>query len=91
MEEELPCRCEARRSGPWQSHSEAGNSKGIIHRDLKPGNVWLTAPLAVGAYSNTPLPEGRAEPVAKIGDFGLAVAIDRSRLTMAGMMVGTQH
>ena len=27
--------------------------------------------------------------VAQIGDFGLAVALDRSRLTMAGMMVGT--
>ncbi|MBI2856516.1 MAG: serine/threonine protein kinase, partial [Chloroflexi bacterium] len=27
--------------------------------------------------------------VAKIGDFGLAVAVDRSRLTQAGMMVGT--
>src|SRR5205823_759022 len=26
---------------------------------------------------------------AKIGDFGLAVATDRSRLTQAGMMVGT--
>ena len=26
---------------------------------------------------------------AMIGDFGLAVALDRSRLTMAGMMVGT--
>ncbi len=24
-----------------------------------------------------------------IGDFGLAVALDRSRLTMAGMMIGT--
>ena len=29
------------------------------------------------------------EGVAKIGDFGLAVAIDRSRLTTEGMMVGT--
>ncbi len=27
--------------------------------------------------------------VAKIGDFGLAVAVDRSRLTQQGMMVGT--
>src|SRR5206468_3138860 len=26
---------------------------------------------------------------AKLGDFGLAVAMDRSRLTQAGMMVGT--
>ena len=30
-----------------------------------------------------------ADGVAKIGDFGLAVAVDRSRLTQAGMMVAT--
>ena len=30
-----------------------------------------------------------AAGVAKIGDFGLAVSMDRSRLTQAGMMVGT--
>ncbi len=30
-----------------------------------------------------------SDGVAKIGDFGLAVAIDRSRLTREGMMVGT--
>ncbi len=30
-----------------------------------------------------------AEGTAQIGDFGLAVAVDRSRLTQAGMMVGT--
>ncbi|HEU4759636.1 MAG TPA: protein kinase, partial [Dehalococcoidia bacterium] len=29
------------------------------------------------------------EGTAKLGDFGLAVALDRSRLTMEGMMVGT--
>ena len=30
-----------------------------------------------------------ADGTAKIGDFGLAVAVDRSRLTQEGMMVGT--
>ena len=30
-----------------------------------------------------------ADGVAKIGDFGLAVALDRSRLTLQNMMVGT--
>ncbi len=30
-----------------------------------------------------------ADGTAKIGDLGLAVAVDRSRLTQAGMMVGT--
>ena len=30
-----------------------------------------------------------ADGIAKIGDFGLAVALDQSRLTMHGMMVGT--
>jgi len=30
-----------------------------------------------------------ADGAAKLGDFGLAVALDKSRLTQAGMMVGT--
>jgi serine/threonine protein kinase len=30
-----------------------------------------------------------SDGVAMIGDFGLAVALDRSRLTIEGMMVGT--
>ena len=30
-----------------------------------------------------------SDGTARIGDFGLAVAIDRSRLTQEGMMVGT--
>jgi len=29
------------------------------------------------------------EGTAKLGDFGLALALDRSRLTVEGMMVGT--
>jgi tetratricopeptide (TPR) repeat protein len=59
---------------------EYAHQRGIIHRDLKPGNVWLTAP-STGS--------GQAQGTAKIGDFGLAVALDRSRLTQHGMMVGT--
>ena len=59
---------------------EHAHSRGIIHRDLKPGNVWLTeAPSAASGQAQT----------AKLGDFGLAVALDRSRVTQAGMMMGT--
>ncbi len=55
------------------------HAHGIVHRDLKPGNVWLAAD-----------PSGASGQVtAKLGDFGLAVAIDHARLTQAGMMVGT--
>ena len=58
---------------------EFAHSRGIVHRDLKPGNVWLTSDSSTGSE----------RAVARIGDFGLAVAIDRSRLTQEGMMVGT--
>jgi len=61
---------------------EFAHERGIVHRDLKPGNVWLTSSEQRATGNESP-------PVAKIGDFGLAVAIDRSRLTQAGMMVGT--
>jgi serine/threonine protein kinase len=60
---------------------EHAHSHGIVHRDLKPGNVWLTADPSAGS----------GQALAKLGDFGLAVALDRSRLTQAGMMVGTVH
>ena len=58
---------------------EFAHSRGIVHRDLKPGNVLLTEDHSTGSGQAT----------AKIGDFGLAVATDRSRLTQEGMMVGT--
>mgnify|MGYP000748405366 CR=1 FL=1 len=59
---------------------EHAHSRGIIHRDLKPGNIWLTeAPSAASGQAQT----------AKLGDFGLAMAVDRSRVTIAGMMLGT--
>ena len=58
---------------------EFAHSKGIVHRDLKPGNIWLTSDSSTGSE----------RAVARIGDFGLAVALDRSRLTQEGMMVGT--
>jgi class 3 adenylate cyclase/tetratricopeptide (TPR) repeat protein len=58
---------------------EFAHSRGIVHRDLKPGNIWLTGDSSAGSGQTT----------AKIGDFGLAVVLDRSRITGEGMMVGT--
>ncbi|MBI2855683.1 MAG: AAA family ATPase [Chloroflexi bacterium] len=66
---------------------EFAHGRGIVHRDLKPGNVWLTADPSTGSLRLGSGQAGRG--VAKIGDFGLALAIDRSRLTQVGMMVGT--
>lgn len=52
---------------------EHAHAQQIVHRDLKPGNVWMDA----------------AGQIAKLGDFGLAVALDSHRLTSEGVMVGT--
>jgi serine/threonine-protein kinase len=49
---------------------------GVIHRDIKPGNVLLEA-------------TGTGRPRARLGDFGIARAMDEPRLTTVGFVVGT--
>ena len=63
------------------SLSEA-HEKGIIHRDLKPDNIYLARV------------EGRAAPVVKVLDFGIAKVIQGDRKidqleTQAGTVFGT--
>jgi serine/threonine-protein kinase len=59
---------------------EHAHRHSILHRDVKPGNVWLTTRSASS---------GQAQGVAKLGDFGLAYLGGSTRLTQAGMMVGS--
>lgn len=49
--------------------------KGIIHRDMKPGNVMVV--------------EEQGEAVPKVIDFGIAQAIDETRLTRTGTSPGS--
>jgi eukaryotic-like serine/threonine-protein kinase len=51
---------------------------GIIHRDVKPGNLML-----VGG------PVGGGEMTVKLTDFGIARAIEQTRITQVGSVVGT--
>ena len=51
---------------------------GIIHRDVKPGNLMI-----VGG------PVGGGEMTVKLTDFGIARAIEQTRITQVGSVVGT--
>jgi serine/threonine protein kinase len=52
--------------------------RGIIHRDVKPGNLMV-----VGG------PVGGGEMIIKLTDFGIARAIEQTRITQVGSVVGT--
>jgi eukaryotic-like serine/threonine-protein kinase len=52
--------------------------RGIIHRDVKPGNLMV-----VGG------PVGGGEMTMKLTDFGIARAVEQTRITQVGSVVGT--
>jgi eukaryotic-like serine/threonine-protein kinase len=52
--------------------------RGIIHRDVKPGNLMVFGG-----------PVGGGEMTVKLTDFGIARAIEQTRITQVGSVVGT--
>jgi serine/threonine-protein kinase len=52
--------------------------RGIIHRDVKPGNLMI--------YGG---PVGGGELAVKLTDFGIARALEQTRITQVGSVVGT--
>jgi eukaryotic-like serine/threonine-protein kinase len=78
------------RQGPIgpQTAAEAGvqacagldyaHRRGIIHRDVKPGNLMIDGG-----------PVGGGEMTVKLADFGIARALEQTRITQVGSVVGT--
>jgi len=54
------------------------HERGLVHRDVKPGNLMI-----VGG------PVGGGEMTVKLTDFGIARAIEQTRITQVGSVVGT--
>src|SRR3954454_9645874 len=52
--------------------------RGIIHRDVKPGNLMIFGG-----------PVGDGEMTVKLTDFGIARAVEQTRITQVGSVVGT--
>lgn len=66
--------------GLHYAHNLFGSGKGLVHRDLKPANLFLSG-------------QGSAR-IAKVGDYGLAKALDEASLsssTRAGEAAGTPY
>ncbi|GAB2475754.1 hypothetical protein GCM10027030_07490 [Luteococcus sediminum] len=55
---------------------EAVHAAGLVHRDVKPANILMEA-------------TGTGPPTIRLGDFGIAVAIDEPRLTRTSQVIGT--
>ncbi|HEU4735521.1 MAG TPA: protein kinase [Solirubrobacterales bacterium] len=53
--------------------------RGIIHRDVKPGNLMVTGGPGGGG----------AQLTIKLTDFGIARAVEQTRITQVGSVVGT--